>query len=123
VVSHMLHYWDPCTYGYPTSTHSPLPFAAQQLISLPNYFQCTYHYGTVIPESGWKDNEIKHRDNCTFTCVLADYRKIKHRDNFHFSSVLAEYRRNYTWQLYFYFCDNKLQKKLNMGTTLLLSVC
>jgi hypothetical protein len=28
----------------------------------------------VIPDSGLKDNEIKHRDKFTFTCVLADYR-------------------------------------------------
>jgi len=75
VVSHVPCYWDPCTDGYPTSTHSQLPFAASQPILLPNYFQCTFHYVTVIPDGGLKDNEIKHRDICTFTSVLADYRR------------------------------------------------
>jgi hypothetical protein len=28
----------------------------------------------VIPDVGLKNDEIKHRDNITFTSVLADYR-------------------------------------------------
>ena len=35
-------------------------------------FQFTFHYITVISESGLIDNVIKHRDNFTFTSVLAD---------------------------------------------------
>ena len=42
VVGHVPHYRDPCTYGYPTSAHIQLPFAATQPISLPNYFQSTF---------------------------------------------------------------------------------
>jgi hypothetical protein len=52
VVSCVPRYWGPCTYGYPTSMHSQLPFAVPKLISLPNYFQCTFHYVTVIPDGG-----------------------------------------------------------------------
>jgi hypothetical protein len=74
VVSRVPCYWDPCTYGYPTITYSQLPFAAPQPISLSNYVQCTFHYVPVIPDSGLKDSEIKHRDKFTFTSVLADCR-------------------------------------------------
>jgi hypothetical protein len=65
-------YWDTCTYGYPTSTHSQLRFDTLQCISLPHYFQCTFHYVTVISDGGLKDNEIKQRDNFRFSSVLAD---------------------------------------------------
>jgi hypothetical protein len=75
VVSCVPRYWDPCTYGYPISKHSQLSFAAPQLISLPNYFQYTFHYVTVIPDDGLIDNEIKHRDNFPFTYVLTNYRR------------------------------------------------
>ena len=74
VVSCVPCYLYPCTYGYPSSTHSQLRFVAPQPILLPNYFQYTFHYVTVIPGGGLKDNEIKHMDNFAFTSVLADYR-------------------------------------------------
>jgi len=72
VVSRVPRYWDPCTYADPTSTHSELFFVAPLPILLPYYFQCTFHYITLIPDVGQKGNEIKHIDNFSFTSVLAD---------------------------------------------------
>jgi len=75
VVSGVHRYWDLCTYGYPTSMYSHIHFTVPQPISLPNYFQCTFHYVTVIPDVGLIDSEIKHMDTFPFTSVLADYRR------------------------------------------------
>jgi hypothetical protein len=72
VVSCVPRYWDMCTYGYPTGTHSQLPSAAPQRILLPHYFQCTFHYVNVMPDGGLNDIEIKHRDNFRFSSVLTD---------------------------------------------------
>jgi hypothetical protein len=41
VVTCVPRYWDTCTYGYPTSTHSQSPFAA------PNISRC--HITSIVP--------------------------------------------------------------------------
>jgi hypothetical protein len=115
VVSRVPRYWDLCTYGYPTSTYSQLPFAAPQPITLPNYFQCTFHYVTVIPDVGLKDDEIKYRDNFTFTFVLADYRRNYTGTTFLLLLCLQITEEITQGQLYFYFCDSRLQKNYLQG--------
>jgi len=74
VVTCVPRYWDTCTYGYPTSRHNQLPFAAPQHVWLPNYFQCTFCYVNVMPDGGLNDIEIKHVDNFPSVSVLADYK-------------------------------------------------